>query len=138
MMLGLMGWLDIPLDNSSLLIGCIVIGLAVDDTIHFMHKFHRYYEQTADARFAVRRTLETTGAALLFTSLILASGFAVMMFAYMDNTTDIGMLTSFATLSAFFADVLISPALMVLAVGGSARVAAPAAVGAIAGGSERE
>jgi predicted RND superfamily exporter protein len=134
MTLGLMGWLDIPLDNSSLLIGCIVIGLAVDDTIHFMHKFHRYYDQTGDARLAVRRTLETTGAALLFTSLALACGFAVMTLAYMDNAAEFGMLTTFATLSAFFADILISPALMVLGVDRPARIGSPADASAIADG----
>jgi predicted RND superfamily exporter protein len=138
MTLGLMGWLDIPLDNSSLLIGCIVIGLAVDDTIHFMHKFHRYYTETADARVAVRCTLETTGAALLFTSLVLASGFSVMMLAYMDNAAEFGMLASFATVSAFFADILISPALMVLAVGRPTALGSPAAVWAIVGGSDGE
>ena len=115
MVLGLMGWLDIPLDNSSLLIGCIIIGLAVDDTIHFMHKFQRYYAETADARDAVRLTLETTGAALLFTSLVLGLGFAVMMLSYMNNTAQFGMLACFGTFTAFFADILVSPALMVLA-----------------------
>jgi len=115
MVLGLMGWLDIPLDNSSLLIGSIIIGLAVDDTIHFMHKFQRYFADLGDARLAVRRTLETTGAALLFTSGVLASGFAVLMLSYMNNTSEFGMLACFGTLSAFLADILVSPALMVLA-----------------------
>jgi hypothetical protein len=115
MTLGLMGWLDIPLDNSSLLVGCIIIGLAVDDTIHFMHKFRAYFAQTGDAELAVRHTLETTGAALLFTSLVLASGFAVMTLAYMRNAAEFGMLACFGTVTAFAADILISPALMVLA-----------------------
>jgi len=118
MTLGLMGWLDIPLDNSSLLIGCMIIGLAVDDTIHFMHKFQRYYSSTHNARTAVRETLRTTGSALLFTSLILAGGFSVMLLAYMNNAAQFGLLTAFGTLSAFFADILISPALMVLATRG--------------------
>ena len=39
---------DIPLDNSTLLVGCVLIGLAVDDTIHFMHKFQRYYAVAAE------------------------------------------------------------------------------------------
>jgi predicted RND superfamily exporter protein len=115
MVLGLMGLLDIPLDNSSLMIGSIIIGLAVDDTIHFMHKFQRYYADTGDARLAVRRTLETTGAALLFTSVVLSSGFAVLMLSYMNNTSDFGMLACFGAVTAFLADILVSPALMVLA-----------------------
>ncbi len=114
MVLGLMGWLDIPLDMTSLLIGGIVIGLAVDDTIHFMHKFNRYYEDTGSATEAVRETLATTGRALLFTSLVLGLGFAVFFFAYMNNTSWFGVLVSFACLVAFLADVLVGPALMVL------------------------
>ena len=121
MVLGLMGWLGIPLDNSSLMIGSIIIGLAVDDTIHFMHKFQRYFADVGDARLAVRRTLETTGAALLFTSGVLASGFAVLTLSYMNNTSEFGMLACFGAVTAFLADILVSPALMVLATGRAGR-----------------
>ena len=50
-----MEWKDIPSDGSTLLVGGIVIGLAVDDTIHFTHKSNCYYEDSADPRFAVQR-----------------------------------------------------------------------------------
>jgi predicted RND superfamily exporter protein len=112
--LGLMGWLGIVIDNSTLLVGCILIGLVVDDTIHFMHKFQRCYEATADATEAVHRTLETTGSALLFTTLVLSAGWLVTTFSYMRNAVEFGQLALFATIVAFLADVLISPALMVL------------------------
>jgi hypothetical protein len=114
LVLALMGWADIPLDASTLLIGGIVIGLAVDDTIHFMHKFSRYYDETGDPYFAVHETLATTGSALLFTSLVLACGFAVMMAGYMTNSFWFGLLAGFATIVAFLADILMAPALMVL------------------------
>jgi len=104
----------IPLDSSSLLVGCIILGLAVDDTIHFMHKFQRYYEDSGDAREATRRTLQTTGSALLFTTLVLASGFFVLTFAYMRNSVEFGILASTAAIVAFIADLLVSPALMKL------------------------
>ena len=45
MILGIMGWMDIPLDMSTVLIGSIAIGLVVDDTIHFMHNFRRDFEE---------------------------------------------------------------------------------------------
>jgi predicted RND superfamily exporter protein len=114
LVLSLMGWADIPIDISTLLIGGIVLGLAVDDTIHFMHKFNCYYEDTGDARWAVHETLATTGSALLFTSLILTFGFAVLLAAYLTNARWFGLLTSFATIVAFLADVIVGPALMVL------------------------
>ena len=112
--LALMGWLDIPLDMSTLLIGGIVLGVAVDDTIHFMHKFNRYYQDCGDPAEAVRRTLETTGTALLFTSIVLCTGFAVFTTTHMVNTTWFGLLTAFATAVAFLADVVVAPALMML------------------------
>ena len=114
LVLALMGWLQIPLDMTSLLMGGVILGLAVDDTIHFMHKFNRYFEDTGDARLAVRRTLETTGSALLFTSLVLSLGFSVFLFAYMVNIAWFGVLGSSAAVIAFLADVLVAPALMVL------------------------
>jgi predicted RND superfamily exporter protein len=97
-----------------MMIGGIVIGLAVDDTIHFMHKFHGYYDELGDAPAAVHETLITTGSALLFTSLVLASGFAVMLFAYMRPPGDFGILATAATLFAFLANVLVAPALVTL------------------------
>ncbi len=114
MVIGLMGWLDIPLDASTLMVGSIIIGLAVDDTIHFMHKFNRYYEISKDARYAVQETLLTTGTALFFTSLALSAGFAVFLLSYMLNGYYFGLLASFATVVAFLADILVAPALMVL------------------------
>ena len=119
--LGVMGWFDFPLDTFTLLIGSIVIGLAVDDTIHFMHNFRRYYERTGDAREAVHKTLETTGQALLFTTLVLCMGFIVFMFGDMQSTSNFGFLTSFALAAAFLADVALAPALMVLVTGRAER-----------------
>ena len=119
--LGVMGWFDFPLDTFTLLIGSIVIGLAVDDTIHFMHNFRRYYERTGNAREAVHRTLETTGQALLFTTLVLCTGFIVFMFGDMQSTANFGFLTSFALAVAFLADVALAPALMLLVTGRTER-----------------
>ncbi len=114
MTLGVMGLIGFPIDMSSLLVGSIIIGIAVDDTIHFMHRFTRYYKNTGDAVFAVRETLTTTGAALLFTSLVLSAGFLVFTMAYMRNIAIFGFLSTFAVLMAFLADVLLAPALMIL------------------------
>jgi len=136
LVLGLMGWADIPIDVSTLLIGGIVLGLAVDDTIHFMHKFNRYYEETGDARWAVHETLATTGSALLFTSLILVFGFAVFLAAYLSNARWFGLLTSFATAVAFLADVIVGPALMVLATRSGSRAGTTDPVGHLVGRPE--
>ena len=123
--LGLMGWTGMPLDSLTMLIGSIAIGLAVDDTIHFMHNFRRYYAKSGDVETAVRETLMTTGQALLFTSLVLSSGFFLYWFATMLLLHNFGLLTAFTIIAAFLADVLLAPALMVLVVGRSTRAAAP-------------
>ena len=114
MTLGLAGWLDLPIDFSSMMIGAIVLGIAVDDTIHFMHVFQRCYRQSGDAGDAVRRTLETTGRAILFTSIVLCAGFASFATSSLGNMVTTAILTCFAVFSAFLADVLLAPALLVL------------------------
>jgi predicted RND superfamily exporter protein len=113
--LGLMGWMGVALDISTIMIGAVVMGVAVDDTIHFMHKFQRYYETTGDTYLAIRATLETTGAALLFTTLVLTGGFSILALGTLVNIQNFGIMISFATAAAFLADLLVSPALMALA-----------------------
>ena len=112
--LGVMGWLGLPLDSFTMMIGSIALGLAVDDTIHFMHNFRRAYERSGDVELAVRETLTSTGQALLFTSLVLASGFFLYWFASMTVLHHFGLLTALCIVAAFLADVLLAPALMVL------------------------
>jgi len=112
--LGFMGWFGIPLEVFTILIGSIALGLAVDDTIHFMHNFRRYYERSGDAAWATRETLGTTGQALLFTTVVLSSGFFIYMFASMSNLFYFGLLTGITILVAFLADLLLAPALMVI------------------------
>jgi len=113
--LGLMGAFGVPLDLFSLLTGSIVLGLAVDDTIHFTSGFGRDFAATGEPIGAVKRTLETTGQAMFFTTLILCCGFAVFAFAYMRNGVIFGSVTAVALAIALLADVLLAPALFVLA-----------------------
>ena len=110
--LGLMGWLGLPLDMISLMVASIVIGLAVDDTIHFMHNFRREFEATGDIATAVDHTLTSTGQALLFTSCVLACGFLVYTQSYMLHLYSFGVTTSAAIVVAFLADVTLAPALV--------------------------
>ncbi len=112
--LGIMGWLQIPMDLFTMLVGNIAIGLAVDDTIHFMHNFRRYFEESKDAKFAVMETLHTTGRAMLVTSCVLSIGFFIFMFATMNNLIHFGFLTGLAIVLALLADYFIAPALMVV------------------------
>ncbi len=115
--LGLMGWFGINLDLFSMLIGSIAIGLAVDDTIHFFHNFKKYHDESGDVKTAVHQTLTTTGHAMLVTTLVLATGFWLFMFATMNNLFFFGLLTGITLVFAFLADIIIAPALMALIMG---------------------
>jgi predicted RND superfamily exporter protein len=112
--LGLMGWLGLPLDVFSLMVGSIAIGLAVDDTIHFLHNFRRYYGKSGDVASSVHATLASTGQAMLFTSLVLSGGFFLFCLSSMSNLVNFGLLTGFTIITAFLADLLLSPALLTL------------------------
>ena len=103
-----------PMDLFTMLVASIGIGLAVDDTIHFMHNYRRYYDQTGDPVEAVRLTLLTAGRAMLVTTIVLAIGFYVLAFSTLNNIHNFGVLTGFTIIMALLADYLLAPALMVL------------------------
>ena len=110
--LGLMGIFGLPLDAFSLLIGGIALGLAVDDTIHFMHNYRRYRDAGQGLEEAVSTTLLSTGRAMLITTIVLSMGFLGFVLSSMHNLVSLGILVSFAISMAFLADVLLAPALL--------------------------
>jgi predicted RND superfamily exporter protein len=112
--MGIMGLLNIPLDINSLMIGSIAIGIVVDDTVHFIYNFQKYYERTSNPYEAVRETLLGTGRALLITSLVLCTGFFILMFASLNHLVNFGFFTGITILIALAADFLLLPALLVL------------------------
>ncbi|MEJ2220744.1 MAG: MMPL family transporter [Desulfobacterales bacterium] len=114
LMIGIIGATPLKMDLFTMMVASIAIGLAVDDTIHFMHNFRRYYEQSGDPKQAVYETLNTTGRAMLVTTIVLSIGFLIFVFASMNNLFAFGLLTAFTILMALAADYLVAPALMVL------------------------
>ena len=112
--MGIMGWFELSLDMFTMLIASIAIGLAVDDTIHFMYNFRKYYAESGDAVSSIRITLHTAGRAMLVTSIVLSIGFFIFMLSTLSNVFYFGMLTGIAIILALGADFLFAPALMVL------------------------
>ena len=104
----------IKLDLFTMLIGSIAIGLAVDDTIHFMHNFRRYHHETADVRLAVRKTLLGTGRAMFVTTVVLSTGFFIYTQSTMSNLFNFGWLTGMTIILALLADFFLAPALMAM------------------------
>ncbi len=97
-----------------MLVGNIVIGLAVDDTIHFMHNFRKYYGEYNDSFVAVRETFLSAGRAMLVTSCVLSTGFFIYLFSRMHHLNDFGLLTGAAIIIALVSDFIVAPAIMTL------------------------
>ena len=104
----------IPLDMFTLLIGSIAIGLAVDDTIHFMHNFRRYYLESGDEAKAIKQTFYTTGKAMVITTIVLSLGFYAYLMANMISVQNFGLLTGSVIILALLSDLLLAPALMMV------------------------
>jgi len=105
---------NIPLDMFTLLIGSIAIGLAVDDTIHFLHNFRRYYLESGDSAKAIEQTFFTTGKAMVITTIVLSLGFYAYMMANMISVQNFGLLTGSVIVLALLSDLLLAPALMMV------------------------
>jgi len=114
MTMGIMGAFQIKLDMSTIMIGSIAIGIVVDDTLHFMYNFRKFYEKTGNPIKAIQKTMLGTGRALLLTSLILSTGFFILMTASLSLLVIFGALTGLTILFALLADFIINPALMIL------------------------
>ena len=113
MMLGLMGWLDVPLDGLTAMIACIAIGIGVDDTIHYLHRLRHELRREPDLRAAMSRTLAVVGRPIVFTTVVLTAGFGVFGFSDFLGTRNFGLLTGLTVMVALVADLLVLPAVLI-------------------------
>ncbi|MFT5451329.1 MAG: putative RND superfamily exporter protein [Enterobacterales bacterium] len=113
LMLGLMGWLRIPLDLMTITIAAITIGIAVDDTIHYIHRFSKEFEKDKNYWAAIERSHATIGRAMYYTSLTITLGFSILVLSNFIPTIYFGLLTSFAMLIALIANLTLLPLLLV-------------------------
>ncbi len=112
--LGFMGWIGLDLSGQTAIIGCIGIGIAVDDTIHFLHRFHRELRRNGgDRRLAVQATIHSTGRAITFTSLVLLAGFSVLLLSAFVQYTLFGVLCGVTMISALLGDLFLLPVILI-------------------------
>lgn len=116
MVMGIMGATGVHLDMSTIMIGSIAIGIVVDDTVHFLYNFNKYYEKTGSVTDAVAETMLGTGRALLMTSIILSSGFFILLVSSLSLLNVFGILTGITIILALLADFLLVPALLRLVI----------------------
>lgn len=110
--LGAMGLIGISLNVSTVMISCIAIGLAVDNTIHYLASFRREMAATGSEERAADCALRGTGRAMVFTSAVVAGGFAIFMFSRFVPTRCFGFLTGVTMVTALAADLVLLPVLI--------------------------
>lgn len=112
LVLGVMGWLKIPLDIMTITIASISMGIAVDDSIHYIH---RYLEELKDGPGdrAVEATNFSVGYAVIYTSLIVTIGFSLLAFSDFMPSVLFGLLTSLAMVLALLGNLYLLPVLLI-------------------------
>jgi predicted RND superfamily exporter protein len=112
--LGFMGWMKIPLDMMTITIAAISVGIAVDDTIHYIHRFKQEFIIDQNYIQAVHRSHGSIGYAMYYTSLTIIIGFSILILSNFIPSIYFGLLTGLAMLIALFASLTLLPQLIVL------------------------
>lgn len=112
--LGFLGLSGIWLSNITSTVGCIVIGLAVDDTIHFISRYRMEFERLGNYKTALKASMSGVGHALFITTAILVIGFGVFMASRMNVFYHAGMLNSICLFIALVADFFLAPSLILV------------------------
>ena len=106
---GWMGFAGIPLTASTVMVASVGIGLAVDDTIHFLLRYRRELRPGRVPAAAARRALLGTGRAMVYSALGLAAGFSIFGFSQFRLNREFGLLTAFILVVALAADLYVTP-----------------------------
>ena len=110
--LGFMGWLSIPLDMMTITIAAISMGIAVDNTIHYIYRFKTEITKDYDYVESMKRSHKSIGYAMYYTSLTIIVGFSILMFSNFIPSIYFGLLTGLAMLMALLASLTLLPQLI--------------------------
>ncbi len=114
LVVGIMGWIGINIDIGVAIAGAIIIGVAVDDTIHFLVKYFDARKRGLNLADSFDEVLRYAGKAIAFTTIILSISFAVFAFSTFTPNQNFGIVTASALIIAFVVDLLLLPALLSL------------------------
>jgi len=110
---GIMGYFNIPLKPSTVLIFSIAFGISVDDSIHFLAKYRQeLFANNFFVPVAISRSLRETGASMIYTSIILFAGFIIFAWSEFGGTIALGVLTSITLLIAMCTNLILLPGLL--------------------------
>ena len=112
--LGVMGWLTIPLDMMTITIASISVGIAVDDTIHYIHRFKSEMAMEPNYVGAMYRCHGSIGHAMYYTSVTIIIGFSILVLSNFIPSIYFGLLTGLAMFIALIASLTLLPQLLIL------------------------
>ena len=111
--LGLMGLLNIPLDMMTITIAAITVGIAVDNSIHYIYRFKEEFSISGDYNLALRQSHDSIGRAIFFTGITIIFGFSILVLSNFIPTIIFGSLTGLAMLIAMIAVLTLLPRLII-------------------------
>ena len=112
--LGIIGLLGIPLDMMTITIAAITIGIAVDNSIHYIYRFKEEFNKTNDYESTLKLCHSTVGVAILNTSITIVFGFSILVFSNFIPTIYFGVFTGIAMLLAMISVLTLLPALILI------------------------
>jgi predicted RND superfamily exporter protein len=112
LILGLMGWIGIPLDIMTITIAAINIGIGVDDSIHYIHRFREEFAGDGSFWGAIRRCHNSIARAMYYTSVTVVLGFSILALSNFIPTIYFGILSGLAMITALIANLMLLPVLI--------------------------
>jgi len=112
--LGIIGLIGIPLDMMTITIAAITIGIAVDNSIHYIYRFKEEFEKIKNYKLTVDRCHNTVGIAILNTSITIVFGFSILVFSNFIPTIYFGVFTGIAMLLALISVLTLLPKLILI------------------------
>jgi predicted RND superfamily exporter protein len=111
-MFGIMGWFDVSLNIGTSVVASISLGIAVDDTIHYLMHYRRALAEGIERREAMIRSLRQVGKPVIFTSVAMALGFGVICFSDFGMLSSVGILSSVTMITCLISDLFLTSALL--------------------------
>ena len=111
--MGLLGLLNIPLDIMTITVAAISVGMAVDNTIHYIYRYKKELKKNDSIDIALKNAHSTTGRAIFYTASTISAGFCILSLSNFFPTILFGLFTSIAMVLAFISSLTLLPNLLV-------------------------
>ncbi len=113
LVLGIMGWMGVPMDMMTITIAAIVIGIAVDNSIHYVHRFKAEFQKDHNYLDTMKRCHSSIGKAIYYTGVTVIFGFAILALSEFIPSIYFGLLTGLAMAVALFLNLTLLPLMLI-------------------------